>query len=407
MSEIRFRLFRVLARIGLGLLLSTCWFRYSGKVQAADTLYVNAVSGNDAYLCTYSQPCQTITRAIDVADNGDTIRISAHTYNENLVIDEDLELIGQSAKNTIVDGQLAGAAVAVTGSPGNQPQVYLRKMTCRNGTIGVRIQDAQVILTEVVVSDNVSDLSQGHTGGGIKCLSGSVNAVDTTVTNNQANFAAGVLVDSGCALSMSNSTIYLNQGIYASGLDVFGSATLINVTISLNQSTVSAPIPHPGGVMIETGGSATLNHCTVANNHSFYPDDGWQIWAGGSLYLKNSIVQGSGQPGQPNCRLGTNIVSLGYNLSSDDTCNLTGTGDLTNTDALLYALAGNGGPTFTHGLPAASPAVDAAGPPDPGTPTYDQRGLPHCDGDFDGIVQGDMGAFEYQPLHIWLPLAVR
>jgi hypothetical protein len=232
--------------------------------------------------------------------------------------------------------------------------------------------------------------------------------VDTTVTNNQANYAAGVWVNSGCVLSMSNSTVYLNQAVYAAGLQVSGTATLTNVTISLNLATDFPPVPyHPGGVMVEAGGSATLNHCTVANNQSLNAIDGWQIWAAGTIYLKNSIVQGSSQPGQPNCKEGANIVSLGYNLSSDATCNLVATGDLPTTGAQLYALTANGGPTFTHGLPATSPAVDAAGAPDPDTPTFDQRGLPHRDGNFDGIVRGDIGAFEYQPLDNWLPIVVR
>ena len=405
MSEKKFHPFFILARTGLILAWAMGLVVPHGKVQSASMLYVNGVSGNDTNLCTYSHPCATITRAVAVAASGDTISISSHVYEENLVIQKNLELVGQSAKNTIVDGQLAGPTISIMGSPGNEPQVYLNTLTVTNGMVGVRVEDAQVNLEEVIVSSNESDY--GGEGGGIKCLSGSVTTVDTTVTNNQANFGAGVIVNSDCVLSMANSTIYLNQGIHGAGLYVNGSASLTNVTISLNQATQVPQLPHAGGIFVNAGGSATLNHCTIAKNQSLTSNDGWQIWAGGTVYLKNTIVQGGSQPDQSNCKSGTNIVSLGYNLSSDATCNLVGSGDLPDADAQLYALAANGGSTYTHGLPSTSPVVDAASPPDPDTPTYDQRGMAYCDGDFDGIVQGDIGAFEYQPLKIWLPYTAR
>ena len=41
-------------------------------------------------------------------------------------------------------------------------------------------------------------------------------------------------------------------------------------------------------------------------------------------------------------------VSLGHNLSSDNTCALTNTGDLTNTNPLLGPLQDNGGPARTQ-----------------------------------------------------------
>ncbi|MBE7529964.1 MAG: hypothetical protein HS099_09565 [Ardenticatenaceae bacterium] len=51
--------------------------------------------------------------------------------------------------------------------------------------------------------------------------------------------------------------------------------------------------------------------------------------------------------------------SLGYNLASDGTCQLTGTGDLPNSNPLLGLLADNGGDTLTHAIGPTSPALDA------------------------------------------------
>jgi hypothetical protein len=59
--------------------------------------------------------------------------------------------------------------------------------------------------------------------------------------------------------------------------------------------------------------------------------------------------------------LGT-MTSKGYNLSSDETCNFNGTGDLNNTDPKLGQLGNYGGPTQTIPLLCGSPAIDAGNP---------------------------------------------
>ena len=85
-----------------------------------------------------------------------------------------------------------------------------------------------------------------------------------------------------------------------------------------------------------------------------------------------------------------NITSLGHNLDSDGSCELSGTGDLSSTDPLLGPLQDNGGPTFTHALLPGSPAIDAAD--DTAAPATDQRGIRRPQG-----RAGDIGAYEFKP----------
>ncbi|HEX9922532.1 MAG TPA: choice-of-anchor Q domain-containing protein, partial [Anaerolineae bacterium] len=61
-----------------------------------------------------------------------------------------------------------------------------------------------------------------------------------------------------------------------------------------------------------------------------------------------------------NCEavVGATIISLGYNLDSDGTCNLGAANDQPNTNPLLGPLADNGGDTQTHALTLNSPALD-------------------------------------------------
>ncbi|MCW2606390.1 MAG: polymorphic outer membrane protein [Frankiales bacterium] len=65
-------------------------------------------------------------------------------------------------------------------------------------------------------------------------------------------------------------------------------------------------------------------------------------------------------------------MSLGHNVSTDDTCFLDAVGDQPSTDPQLRPLASNGGPTRTQALGPRSPALGAA----TDCPRTDQRGFP-------------------------------
>ena len=114
------------------------------------------------------------------------------------------------------------------------------------------------------------------------------------------------------------------------------------------------------------------------------------------MKIQNSIVASNGGG---NCS-GT-IISKGYNLSSDDTCNFNQIGDLNNTDPLLGPLQYNGGPTQTQALQTGSPAIDARNPrgckDDQGhLLTTDQRGPGYPRHDLEDTGGCDMGAYEKQ-----------
>ena len=68
------------------------------------------------------------------------------------------------------------------------------------------------------------------------------------------------------------------------------------------------------------------------------------------------------------------VISLGYNLSSDNAGGfLTGPGDQINMNPMLGTLQNNGGPTFTRALLPGSPAIDMATRIHAAT-QFDQRG---------------------------------
>ena len=117
----------------------------------------------------------------------------------------------------------------------------------------------------------------------------------------------------------------------------------------------------------------------------------------GGTQLKNTITANT--TGGGNC-LGS-IVSLGHNLSSDGSCSLNATGDLTNTNPLLGPLQNNGGQTPTHALLPGSPAINHGD--NSGCPATDQRDVARPQA---GVC--DIGAYEYVfPDRLLLPLVAR
>ena len=99
-----------------------------------------------------------------------------------------------------------------------------------------------------------------------------------------------------------------------------------------------------------------------------------------------------------------------YNLIGDATggTGTAGTGsDIVTSMPGLGPLANNGGRTQTHALLGGSPAIDAV-PVTSCTLTTDQRGQSRpVDGDLDTTAACDIGAYEFGPTHIHLPVVMR
>ena len=173
---------------------------------------------------------------------------------------------------------------------------------------------------------------------------------------------------------------------------------LMNVTVSSNFAGAG------GGLFNEAdGGNAGTNtvYVTFANNAATAGGGGGihTVTSDGSasVTLAATIIS-NGPGGSPDCaRPSGSIISTGYNLDGDDTCNLTQGNDQPAVDVGLLSLAFNApGTTASHALSAASPAVDNVhgGAAGCGTViTTDQRGAPRP-APAGGLC--DSGAFELQ-----------
>ena len=256
----------------------------------------------------------------------------------------------------------------------------------------------------------------GGAGGGI-FAKGSLMLIDSVVSKNvtfdfgngSIGYGGGIYSDYG-DVTLSRSTVSGNGTTGASGYGggIFskdGVVTLLQSTISGN--TTFGAFARGGG--IASHGPMMLYQSTVSGNHSYYSYGGGISSDNDTVVISGSIVAGNMAGfAVPDMWPGTGALTVDYSLIGN-TSDLTaghladinaGTGNLLDVDAMLAPLSDYGGPTQTHALLAASPAIDAGDPSLTSPPDVDQRGAPFArvvDGGVVG-VRIDMGAYERQDL---------
>ena len=365
-------------------------------------------------------PCLTIAHAVAAAVGGDTISIGQGKFVEaqgvNVSIDLTIEGAGifstrVSAKSGFSVFSIShGADVAITALDIIGGQGFYGGGIQNNGTLtlsdarvwqnraqsgggianygtlsvsrteigrnvaellggGIANFDAGVvILDEVRVVVNATGQPAG--GGGIFSQAapwGGVFAVEATRSEISHNEGGGIVNVS--PISLVNSTVSRNTQ--------FGIATgdthrteLIHVTVAENGAK-GAPGFSQGGLIAGVDTSFDLSNTIVANN------------VGAQCYLPYLLAP---------------VVGAIGSLVSDTSCNIfPGGGNLVGVDPKLAPLLYNKmSLTWTHALKTGSPAIDAGAPG--ACQPVDQRGvLRAVDGNGDGAINCDIGAFEYLP----------
>jgi hypothetical protein len=250
--------------------------------------------------------------------------------------------------------------------------------------------------TLTVSNSTLSGNSATYWGGGIYNTGGTLTVNNSTISGN-STLAGGGIYNSGGTCTVNNSTISGNSTYSGGGIyNWFGTLTVNNSTLSGNSATYWGGVDTGGGIYTYRTISVTLTNVTLTANRA---NSGGGLYVElGSPILHNTLIAGNFRGATGTTRddvFGALNPSGDYNLIGDGT-GMTGlsngvNGNLVGIDPLLGPLQDNGGPTKTHALLAASPAIDA------GNNTYatdwDQRGE-----GFPRIVNGiiDIGAFEYQ-----------
>ena len=393
----------------------------------------------------------TLRWAVGQSQIGDTILFNL-TYpatialsNFDLVINHSLTITGPGSSKLTIDstnnhngyrafsvtsGTVLISGLKLTGGRGKASD------STTDGEGGAIYNAATLSLNDVTVSSNKVG-AQGNGGGGIY-NSGTLTLTGCTVTGNQAGATTfqfdqsnnpivvrGGGIQNRGSLTVSNSTISNNFAHEGGGIWTNGTQFSVSgSTFSGNQAGVGVSTTlnlEGGGIYLKsTQANSTVSNSTFVNNQGKIYGGAMTIWPGGqfSVSVSDSTFSGNTAPGgggaggafsvengtlivknnllydPDECHFGNGVLtSLGYNLASDSTCNLTGTNDQQNTAAGLdpAGLQNNGGPTQTVALLSSSPAVDTGSCTDAAgnTVSTDQRGVARPEG-----TTCDIGAFE-------------
>ncbi|MCB0082864.1 MAG: hypothetical protein KDE47_18120, partial [Caldilineaceae bacterium] len=222
------------------------------------------------------------------------------------------------------------------------------------------------VLTRLTISQSQILSNTAASGAGISSQGVGARAtiLDTQISHNMAANAGGGIFNNGI-MEISGSTLDHNAAAAGGGLQHFGGAlTLTNSTLSQNSAGDNG-----GGLYI--GASATVKSSTLYANRA--EGSGSAIFVDESeLIMGNTIVARADMAA--NCANSSGVInSAGYNLDSGSSCSFSATGDQSNSDPKLAALAHNGGATPTHALLSGSPAIDQGDATS--CPATDQRGL--------------------------------
>jgi len=97
------------------------------KLIRNETIYVDKNNTAGPWDGTIEHPYQYIKDAIENSTDGDTIFVFNGTYYENVLVNKELILIGQSKKNTIIDGMYNEFIISIIND-----NVRIENFTLRN-----------------------------------------------------------------------------------------------------------------------------------------------------------------------------------------------------------------------------------------------------------------------------------
>ena len=307
---------------------------------------------------------------------------SQNSGSRQFVILRDVQINGLDADRLTIDGQGSSQIFHITGDI--DVSIHGLTLTRGRGNNGgaITIDNGRLELRSVAITDSTAT----GDGGGIFNDSGTLLIFDSTVANNSATSGGGITNINGIVF-VANTTLSGNAAMASGGgLRTGGPSTIVNSTFANNEADSNADQNGRGGGMsVATGTNVQVLNTLFVNNlrtDGSAPED----------------IHGNVQASSSNNLISTPLFAGGllHGTNSNQIGDGAG-GVLDAANVIDKTLRDNGGPTATHALPLASPAVNAGSNLAAASTglTLDQRG----DG-FTRIVQGavDIGAFELQSL---------
>ncbi len=345
--------------------------------------------------------------------------------NDNPYGDLNISDFDPSNENDITIEPLGSGPVVIISevrdrilSVGEYATVYINNLTMRDGWVnnvgnsdqfggGAIYNQGTLTLDGVSLFNNKVECgslcNQDNVTGGAIWNNRNLTIKNSSLAGNKAYRGSAIFNTNGPqggSLSISYSSISNNISLHAASIMNYATLWIFNSTFSGNSNIDTGPATCSG---IDNHGTLRMQSSTMANKG----DNGGiknSNSPAGTAYVADSIFKAE-SVAYTNCYIdpASTWNSDGYNISSDEKCQLDGPGDLPSTDPKLGSFGNWGGTTNTFQLFSYSPAINHR----PGACNFfseitdDQRHWPRNDG------MCDTGAYEFSPFKVYLPLISR
>lgn len=212
----------------------------------------------------------TIQKAIDAALEGDTVFVASGIYSENIWVDkEDLNLVGEDQRSTIIDGEGKADVVLVTAD-----SVRINKFTLKNSMSSLTYSGLTVIGAEGAAVSEVTTLDNYH--GMFLWGAANVTLRNNNMTNNTYNFGVNADGLEGFIHDIDRSNIVDGKPLYywinAHNEEVPSDAGFVAIVNSTNiiVKNLSLTNNFNGLLIAYTRNSLVENINASTNYHSIY-----------------------------------------------------------------------------------------------------------------------------------------
>jgi len=286
----------------------------------------------------------TIQSAINNANPGDTIRVWAGVYYENIEIDKPLTLIGNGTNNTTIDGggngdvvKINENSVTISGfeiiNSGNiawpnpdagievnsANNVTITNNKCHNNKIGMFLNNS-----------NVSKISNNTSSNNLFGILLSLSSNNILKENNVLNNSIAI------SIWESKTNTFINNTMVSSGIHIFGDKKEYWNTHKIDESNTVNGKPIffwkniDGGIVPFNAGQVILANCTnVIVDNQILNDGIFGIFLG---FSSNNIISNN------TCNFNDGGIQLQYSLNNmiiNNTCKNSGYG------IFIYASSNN------------------------------------------------------------------
>jgi predicted outer membrane repeat protein len=354
---------------------------------AAITVQGITVSGNTA---------GTTGGGVDVLTSSSNAGISATTTLEGLTVNGDNTAPTGAGVHIATTSTGGTASTTLSGSVSAPTEISGNTATGNGGGLAVQTttSGATGSATTTVDSITVDNNTASGNGGNVYLSTGTSSAaVATTNLLNSTINGDGTTVN-----AVNGGGVYSTTSVATAGTTGAANVNLTNDTVALNVVSGNGGGVYVTGTSDGTGdptSGQTFTSQTISGNHADSAVVG--LGLGGGVFIDpasavtpsfhNSLIAQNSSANNPTTEdVSGTVNSLGFNLvgNGDGSFGWFGTGDLVGStgaeiDAMLAALANNGGPTETMAPQAGSPALNAGDPSlasDASPLNQDQTGAP-------------------------------